>query len=74
MYTISKDFAWSASHVLDGLPKGHQCGRLHGHNYVARIELSGHTLDSMHTSALRGVFRSNDAARAEFLALTRSTT
>lgn len=28
----------------------------------------------MHTSALRGVFRSNDAARAEFLALTRSTT
>lgn len=26
---------------------------------------------SMHTSALRGVFRTNDAARAEFLALTR---
>lgn len=39
--TISKDFAWSASHVLDGLPEDHQCGRLHGHNYVARVTLSG---------------------------------
>lgn len=45
MYTISKDFAWSASHVLLGLPEGHQCGRLHGHNYVARVELSGDALD-----------------------------
>ncbi len=65
MYTISKDFAWSASHVLDGLPKGHRCM---GHRGVRKPGAQ------MHTSALRGVFRSNDAARAEFLALTRSTT
>lgn len=34
MYTISKEFHFSASHVLHGLPDGHQCGRLHGHNYI----------------------------------------
>lgn len=40
-YTIEKDFAFSASHVLTGLPEGHQCGRLHGHNYVVRVRLAG---------------------------------
>ena len=40
MYKISKDFSFSASHVLNGLPDGHQCGRLHGHNYVVRVTLS----------------------------------
>ena len=40
-YTIEKDFAFSASHQLDGLPDGHQCGRLHGHNYVIRVRLTG---------------------------------
>jgi 6-pyruvoyltetrahydropterin/6-carboxytetrahydropterin synthase len=43
-YTIEKDFAFSASHVLVGLPEGHQCGRLHGHNYVVRVRLSGDRL------------------------------
>lgn len=46
MFTITKDFAFSASHVLDGLPEGHQCGRLHGHNYVVRVELSSSALDT----------------------------
>jgi 6-pyruvoyltetrahydropterin/6-carboxytetrahydropterin synthase len=46
VYTISKDFAWSSSHVLEGLPDGHQCGRLHGHNYVARVILTSDTLDA----------------------------
>lgn len=41
---IEKDFAFSASHVLNGLPEGHQCGRLHGHNYTVRIRLTGTTL------------------------------
>ena len=45
MYVISKEFAWSASHVLTGLPDGHPCGRLHGHNYVARVTLARETLD-----------------------------
>lgn len=44
-WTISKDFTFSASHVLDGLVEGHPCGRLHGHNYVVRVELTGNVLD-----------------------------
>lgn len=39
--TITKDFAFSASHQLDGLPEGHQCGRVHGHNYLVRAEITG---------------------------------
>lgn len=46
-YTITKDFAFSASHVLHGLPEGHQCGRLHGHNYLVRISLTSSTLDDV---------------------------
>lgn len=45
MWAISKRFDFSASHVLDGLPEGHQCGRLHGHNYAVEVEVAG-TLDS----------------------------
>lgn len=44
MFTISKDFAFSASHVLDGLPDGHPCARMHGHNYVVRVTLSSDTV------------------------------
>lgn len=43
-YSITKDFHFSASHVLLGLPEGHQCGRLHGHNYVLRVCLQGNEL------------------------------
>lgn len=46
MYTISKDFTWSASHVLDGLPEGHPCGRMHGHNYTARLIITGYAVDA----------------------------
>jgi 6-pyruvoyltetrahydropterin/6-carboxytetrahydropterin synthase len=45
MYTISKEFHFSASHQLDHLPEGHQCARLHGHNYIMVVELSGSRLD-----------------------------
>ena len=44
-YEISKEFAWSASHRLDGLPDGHPCSRLHGHNYIARVTIAADTLD-----------------------------
>lgn len=44
-YTISKDYHLSASHVLNGLPDGHQCGRLHGHNYHLRLTLTADALD-----------------------------
>lgn len=43
MYTISKEFHFSASHILHGLADGHPCGRLHGHNYVIKVELKGST-------------------------------
>ena len=44
MYTISKEFHFSASHHLHGLPEEHQCRRDHGHNYIVKIELKGHQL------------------------------
>lgn len=39
MYTIRKEFAFSASHYLTGLPGDHPCSRLHGHNYTVALEL-----------------------------------
>lgn len=39
-YVITKEFAFSASHQLEGLREGHPCGRLHGHNYRVRVELA----------------------------------
>lgn len=46
-YKIVKTFAFAASHQLDGLPDGHQCGRLHGHNYVVELELRADELDDI---------------------------
>lgn len=45
MYKISKQFSFSASHVLEGLPADHPCTRLHGHNYVVTVHLRSETLD-----------------------------
>lgn len=45
MYVISKDFAFSASHQLHDLRDGHPCARMHGHNYVVRVELTAAALD-----------------------------
>jgi len=41
MFTISKEFAFSASHRLEGLGSEHPCARLHGHNYVVKVMLAG---------------------------------
>lgn len=46
MYTISKEFHFSASHQLFGLSEGHQCGRLHGHNYILTVYLQADSLQS----------------------------
>lgn len=43
-YTICKRFEFSASHQLDHLPDGHQCGRRHGHNYVVEVILEADTV------------------------------
>jgi 6-pyruvoyltetrahydropterin/6-carboxytetrahydropterin synthase len=45
VFTISKQFAFSASHVLAGLPDDHPCSRLHGHNYVVELVLSADEID-----------------------------
>lgn len=45
MYTISKQFTFSASHQLLNLPDNHPCYRLHGHNYIVEIELQSAELD-----------------------------
>ncbi|HBU96439.1 6-pyruvoyl trahydropterin synthase family protein, partial [Thalassospira lucentensis] len=41
MFTITKQFAFSASHQLAGLDADHPCSRLHGHNYIVEVELKG---------------------------------
>jgi 6-pyruvoyltetrahydropterin/6-carboxytetrahydropterin synthase len=46
MYEIRKQFHFSASHVLYELPKGHPCGRLHGHNYIVELILRSENLNS----------------------------
>ena len=46
MYVIGKRFCFSASHQLDHLPAGHQCARLHGHNYQVEVLLAHDSLDS----------------------------
>lgn len=47
MYKISKQFAFSASHILDGLPETHPCARLHGHNYVVTVYLKSDKLNDV---------------------------
>lgn len=47
MITATKDFPFSASHRIDDLPDDHPCGRLHGHNYVVRVSLTGEFLDAV---------------------------
>lgn len=44
-YEISKEFHFSASHQLHHLPEGHQCARLHGHNYIVKAVLGSNELN-----------------------------
>ena len=36
-----KSYTFSASHRLTCVPKGHQCARLHGHNYKVEVVIAG---------------------------------
>jgi 6-pyruvoyltetrahydropterin/6-carboxytetrahydropterin synthase len=47
MYTITKQFTFSASHQLAGLPDGHPCGRVHGHNYIVEVVLQSERLNEV---------------------------
>ena len=44
MYTITKQFHFSAAHQLNRVPEGHPCGRLHGHNYIVEMVLQSSKL------------------------------
>ena len=46
MYIISKQFHFSASHILDSLPPEHQCARLHGHNYIIELVLAAEEVNA----------------------------
>ena len=47
MFTITKQFTFSASHQLRGLPATHQCARLHGHNYIVEAVLQAKQVDAV---------------------------
>lgn len=47
MFLINKEYHFSASHQLGGLPDDHQCARLHGHNYILTVELIAEYLDGV---------------------------
>lgn len=40
-WTIFKEFTFEAAHRLPNVPKDHKCGRLHGHSFHVRIEVTG---------------------------------
>ena len=42
MYSITRDYHFSAAHTIPGHPK---CSRLHGHNYKVEVTLSSKVLD-----------------------------
>lgn len=39
--TVVKSFNFEAAHFLPHVPKGHKCGRIHGHSFRCEIEVSG---------------------------------
>ncbi len=47
MFTITKEFHFSASHQLDLLPPDHQCARFHGHNYIVEVVLQAEALNEV---------------------------
>jgi len=47
MYKISKEFHFSSSHQLKGLPDDHPCSRLHGHNYVTTFHFQSPELNEV---------------------------
>ncbi|HXU33758.1 MAG TPA: 6-carboxytetrahydropterin synthase QueD [Thermoanaerobaculia bacterium] len=45
MFTIFKDFPFSAAHAIRGHTRG--CQNLHGHNYRVRVHLTAERLDGL---------------------------
>ena len=46
MYRITKSWTFSAAHHLPNLPEGHQCRRVHGHNYRVTLGLESEALNA----------------------------
>ncbi len=40
-YELVKTFNFNAAHFLPGVPAGHKCGRMHGHNYRIDVRIGG---------------------------------
>lgn len=41
MLCIFIEYSIDAAHWLPNVPEGHKCGKMHGHRYDIRIEISG---------------------------------
>lgn len=59
--TLFKDFTFEAAHHLPHVPAGHKCGRLHGHSFMVRLEITGevdpHTGWIMDFAELKAAFK-----------------
>lgn len=59
--TLYKDFTFEAAHRLPNVPDGHKCGRLHGHSFVVRLEITGevdkHTGWIIDFAELKAIFK-----------------
>lgn len=59
--TLYKDFTFEAAHRLPHVPEGHKCGRLHGHSFMVRLEITGevdpHTGWIMDFADLKAAFK-----------------
>ena len=38
---LTKEFSFEAAHSLPNVPKGHKCGRLHGHSFRVEVTIRG---------------------------------
>jgi 6-pyruvoyltetrahydropterin/6-carboxytetrahydropterin synthase len=38
---IWKEFTFDSAHYLPNVPSGHKCGRMHGHTFKVRLEVTG---------------------------------
>lgn len=59
--TLFKEFQFEAAHHLPNVPTGHKCGRLHGHSFLVRLEITGevdaHTGWVMDFAELKAAFK-----------------
>ena len=59
--TLFKEFQFEAAPHLPNVPEGHKCGRLHGHSFLVRLEITGevdaHTGWVMDFAELKAAFK-----------------